>query len=409
MDTPSDNKKPKDSNSSTKFNLLDFLREWLALKRNIVVILGVILVLGMAEGIWAGFAPKYLEMLGASVWIIALYGTLQNFLDSVYQYPGGWLADKLGRKKSIILFVVLATIGYAIYFFSPSWEWFLFGTLFVMAWSSLTLPAIFSIVGDNLPKTSRATGFSVQALIKRLPVVVAPLIGGLLISYLGLLAGFKIGLIIAILLALVSLFVILRYYKEKAPVSDEKSSVIDIWKNMDPKLKKLLVSDVLARLAEGIPAVFIVLYILNILRYDAFAFGWLTSIQMIASILLYIPIAKMADKMDRKPFVLLTFFFFALYPLALVSASSLFLVAAAFVIGGLREIGEPTRKALIVDLAQESARGRVIGVYYLIRGFAVFPASLIGGWLWTINPVFPFYVASILGFTGVIFYALKMR
>src|SRR3972149_903526 len=72
------------------------LRTWLGLEPNILVLLGTILILGMGEELWIRFVPKYLELLGAGAWGIAAYGTLKDLLDAVYQYPGGWIADRLG-------------------------------------------------------------------------------------------------------------------------------------------------------------------------------------------------------------------------------------------------------------------------------------------------------------------------
>jgi MFS family permease len=383
---------------------LSRLRSWLGLERNIVVMLITILILGMGEELWTRFVPKYLELLGAGAWIIAVYGTLKDLLDAVYQYPGGWLADRLGRRVALVLFILLAIMGYGFYLFSLSWKWVIIGTFFVMAWSSLTLPAIFAIIGDNLPRTQRTIGFGVQSILKRVPIVLAPPLGGWLIASLGLVAGMKLCLGVTIALALVSIVIVIRYYAEKTPPAHDTVYFSDIWHSMDVQLKRLLVADCLARWAEGIPKVFIVLYVINVLQVDAFQFGWLTSVQMLCAILIYIPIAKLSDRMNRKPFVLLTFAFFALFPLALVSVANFFLIVLAFVIAGLREIGEPARKALIVDMAHETTRGRAIGMYYLIRGLVVFPASLVGGWLWTINHQLPFYVAFLVGVAGCMAY-----
>jgi len=384
----------------------DRLRDFLGLEPNIVVMLAAIVILGMGEELWSRFIPKYLELLGAGAGAIAVYGTLKDLLDAVYQYPGGWTADRFGRRFSLILFTGLAILGYLLYIFSPTWEWILVGTIFVMAWSSLTLPAIFSIIGDNLPSSRRAIGFGVQSILKRVPIVLAPVIGGAFITALGLAKGMRLSLAITALLALAAIAIVHRFYVEKVPPAQDKVRVKEIWRAMDPHLKKLLVSDCLARWAEGIPKVFIVLYVINVLRDSAFQFGLLTSVQMLTAILVYIPIAKLSDRMNRKPFVLMTFAFFALFPLAIATAGGAISLTAAFVIGGLREIGEPARKALILDLAGEAWRGRTVGLYYLLRGLIVFPASLVGGWLWAINPEYPFQVAFVMGLAGIASYAV---
>jgi MFS family permease len=381
-------------------------RTWLGLEPNIIVMLATMLMLGMGEELWSRYVPKYLEFLGASAWVIAIYGTLKDLLDAVYQYPGGWVADKLGRRAALMLFALLASIGYGLYLVAPSWEWVLLGTLFVMAWSSLTLPAIFAIIGDNLPQRRRAIGFGVQSILKRIPIILAPPLGAWFIASLGLAGGMRLGLGITIVLAIIGILIVHRTYVEKQSAPPDTVRMGDIWRQMNGQLKRLLIADCLARWAEGIPKVFIILYVTNVLRQSVLDFGWLTSLQMLAATLIYIPIAKLSDRMNRKPFVLLTFAFFALFPLILAQATSLLWVAIAFIIAGLREIGEPARKALIVDLAHEVARGRAVGLYYLIRGLVVFPASLVGGWLWMRNPQRPFYLAFFIGVVGFIVYAL---
>ncbi|MEW5985717.1 MAG: MFS transporter, partial [Chloroflexota bacterium] len=279
-------------------------------------------------------------------------------------------------------------------------------TLLVMAWSSLTLPAIFAIIGDNLPRQKRATGFSVQSILKRVPIVLAPPLGGWLMAQLGLASGMRIGLVVTIGLALAAVWIVRRYYVENSPAATDQASLLTVWRNMDGHLKRLLAADCLARWAEGIPKVFVVLYVLNVLRADSLQFGWLTSLQMATAVLIYVPIARLADRFNRKPFVLLTFAFFALFPLVLAQTSGLFWLGLAFVVAGLREIGEPARKALIVDLAGETMRGRAVGAYYLARGLVVFPASLVGGWLWAMRPQLPFYVAFGVGVVGFLVYGL---
>ena len=149
-----------------------------------------------------------------------------------------------------------------------------------------------------------------------------------------------------------------------------------------------------------------VLFVLDVLRRSPEEFGWLVSLQMLTSAVLYLPTARLSDRFERKPFVLATFVMFALFPLVLVQMTTLIGLVLAFTCAGLREIGEPARKALIVNLADSEARGQSVGLYYLVRGLTVFPASLVGGWLWTFDPQAPFYAAFAIGSVGVAVYAL---
>jgi MFS family permease len=377
----------------------------LRLERNVVVMLATFLVLGMGEELWTRFVPKYLELLGAGAWAVAFYGTLRDLLDALYPYPGGWLADRMGRRASLVTFAVLSIGGYAIYMLAPSWPWILAGTVLVMAWSSLTLPAIFAVLGDHLPPGKRATGFGVQAILKRVPIILAPPLGGWLIARFGFQGGVRAGLAVTILLALLGIAILRRSWSPTVAPAPDRESLPGLWRRMDPGLKRLLVADVLARWAEGIPKVFILFFVMDVLGGTAVEFGALTSVQTIASALVYIPVARLADRMNRKPFVLLTFAFFALFPLALVTAHGTAWLTAAFVVAGLRETGEPARKALIVDLASAGARGRAVGLYYLIRGLAVFAAPLVGGWLWILDRRLPFYVAFGVGAAGFLVHA----
>ncbi|HLX11930.1 MAG TPA: MFS transporter [Bacteroidota bacterium] len=379
---------------------------WLALERNVSVILVVLFLLGMGEELWTRFIPKYLEVLGGGAWVVASYGTLKDFLDAVYQYPGGWLADRIGRRASLIVFTLLAIVGYGMYYAATSWLLILFATIFVMAWSSLTLPAVFSIIGDRLAEHRRAMGFGVQSLLKRIPIVIAPTLGGLLLTGYGFMPGIRIGLLWTILGGVIAISTLIYFYDEQPSPPRDELRFIDIWRVMNPALKKLLVTDILARWAEGLAEVFIIIYAMNILRTSAFQFGWLISIQMLVSIVLYIPISHLADRWGRRPFVFLTFVFFAVYPLSIAFARGIIGLAIAFIIGGLREIGEPARKASIIDMTRSDIRARTVGAYYLVRGLAVFPASMVAGVLWNYSNRLPFVLAFIIGLIGAGYYLL---
>src|SRR6266705_3212853 len=88
------------------------LKDFLSLERNVSIASGAVFLLGFGEELWKKFLPKYLQALGASVPTIGLFGAAEDLFDAVYQYPGGWIADRLGRRSAFFIFLSLAWIGY---------------------------------------------------------------------------------------------------------------------------------------------------------------------------------------------------------------------------------------------------------------------------------------------------------
>jgi MFS family permease len=386
---------------------LERLKDYLGLERNVVAASSAVFLLGFGEELWKKFLPKYLESLGASVFVIGIFGTAKDFLDAIYQYPGGWIADRFGRRKAFLAFIALAFVGYLIYLFSSSWIFVFVGLVFTMAWSSMASPAIFAVIGDSLPKERRAIGFTVQSILKRVPVVIAPIIGGVLIAGSGVITGVRTGLIVTLVLALVTILIV---FAVNIPVKvGEATNVRGVWRSFHQALKRLLVSDIIIRMCEGMADVFIVLYVTNVIGASLAEYGILVAIQMTTSILVYIPSAKIADRIGRKPFVITTFLCFALFPLMVTLSTGFSSLIIAFIIGGLREIGEPSRKAMIVDFAEPHLRARSVGLYYLIRSLSITPAALIGGLLWKFAPQTPFITASVIGLIGTIVFAATVE
>jgi hypothetical protein len=81
----------------------------------------------------------------------------------------------------------------------------------------------------------------------------------------------------------------------------------------------------------------------------------------------------------------------------------------AFILRGLKEFGEPTRKALIMDLAPDNCRVGMFGLYYLVRDVFVSMAALGGAFLWQISPETNFVVAFVFGVIGTLGFAVLGR
>jgi MFS family permease len=377
---------------------------FLALKRNTSLLLGALVLALTGERLWLGFAPKYLETLGAGIFIIGLFDALQTLLGAVYAYPGGWLTDRLGQRRSLLFFNAVALAGYVLVLVWQHWLALLLGSFLFLAWSALSLPATFSVVANSLEANRHTMGVGVQSMVRRIPMMVGPLIGGWLVTRFGWTDGIRYALLGCIGLSLATAAFQWPMVESSRAGSPTRTSFGEVIKSFTPALRELLVSDILIRFCERIPSAFVILWAMNHGRLDAQQFGVLITIEMITAMLCYIPVAHLADKHGRRPFVLATFVFFTLFPLALLWADSFFWLAVAFAVRGLKEFGEPARKALIIGEARPELRSRTYGAYYLIRDCIVTSGSFLGAWLWSISPHANFIGASVCGGLGTLWF-----
>src|SRR5512134_1951462 len=184
--------------------------------RNVRVLALSIFGLALGEELWQAYIPAYLTALGAGGVAVGLFGSSKDLLDSLYQYPGGWLADRFGRRHALLTFTAVAMAGYAMYALAPGWPFVFVGLLGVMAWKAGAFPTTFAVIGDSLPRDRRAVAFSVQSVLIRLPRVVGAPLGGLLIAGFGMVAGIRIALLVTLVLALVVWMVQYYGYREDA-------------------------------------------------------------------------------------------------------------------------------------------------------------------------------------------------
>ncbi len=388
--------------------------EFFGLKQSIVALLGMVILVGMGERMAERFLPIYLMALGGGALAIGLLNGLQNLLGAFYSFPGGYLADRLGTKRALLVFNLLAMTGYVIVILIPSIWAVMAGAFFFLTWSAISLPATMGLVARALPKTKRTMGVTMHSLIRRIPMSIGPLVGGLFIDTWGERTGVRLAFVAALGMAVIAAVMqqIMIKDDQSATAASAKTAErnpLKLFKLMSPALRNLLVADVLIRFCEQIPYAFVVIWCMKMIAspVHAFQFGILTTVEMATAVLIYIPVAYFADKTQKKPFIVITFVNFTLFPLALMLCQSFWPLVLAFMLRGLKEFGEPTRKALIMDLAPVGREAGMFGLYYLIRDTIVSLAAFGGAALWLISPATNLLTAFGFGLIGTIWFALR--
>ena len=396
---------------------LKSLAAFFGLKRNLVILLIAIFVIGAGEELWMRFVPKYLQALGATIFVIGLYDALRTSLGAVYAYPGGVIVDHWGHRRAFIIFNVISIAGYSLVLLIPNWGGVIAGMFFFLSWSCFSLPATFSLVGAALEANRHSMGVGVQSVIKRLPIMVSPVLGGMLIDYFGIIPGVRIALIISIFLSALTIFV-QRQFQDSVDASRAvavTSPMAKRWslsrslRQFNPPMRRLLLSDILIRFCERIPYAWIVIFAMDYIGMSAQQVGILTTVEMLAATLCIIPASHYADRYGREPFVIVTFIMFTLFPISLLMSRSFSALVIAFTIRGLKEFGDTSRKALIIGYSDPERRGQMIGAYYLVRDLVVSTGAILGAYLWKLGPALNFLGAAALGVAGTIFYIRATR
>src|SRR2546425_993592 len=220
----------KEGKSAPTNSTLVRVANFFGLKRNLVVLLLALFVIGAGEELWMRFVPKYLQVLGASVFVIGLYDAIRTLLGAVYAYPGGVIVDLWGHRRAFLTFNIVSIVGYALVLLVPHWAAVIAGMFLFLSWSCFSLPATFSLVGAALEANRHSMGIGVQMVIKRLPIMIAPLFGGILIDRFGVIGGVRIALLVSIALSAATIF-IQRQIRDE-PKGETAADRLTFWQSL---------------------------------------------------------------------------------------------------------------------------------------------------------------------------------
>jgi predicted MFS family arabinose efflux permease len=401
----------------------------LAMNRTVAIVLVSLLFFGLGEQLWSPFFPSYLEArirpdparMVAGVGLAALlavgvYACLRNLFEAACYVGGGRLTARLGDRGSLILFGALTIAGYGLFLVTDSPIAAIVATLLIVGWDPLSVPVTFTTVGATVTGTNQGMAFALQSIQKRLPKIVGPVIAGLVLAAairyhgdpdVGHVVGMRWLVALALLLGLGSLAIQIRFMPHQAP-APRGPGARAILRSLHPTLRHLLLAEIFTRWGDWLVREFVVLYLMAVRGVDPVYVGVLFAVQNVTALLTYLPIGRMTAVVGLQPFIGLTFVFFALFPLSLAVAPDGWGLVVAFVVYGLREIGEPARKALITSLLPPAVRAEGIGLYWGLRSVAVCWASLVGALVWyAFGPAHLLYLAFAVGALGAaIFYFL---
>ncbi len=144
------------------------------------------------------YSSLFFKGLGANDFLLGVIGFAGSIALALVQFPGGYLADKHGRRLLIVTMTYGVALSTIFFILAPSWQFIVFG-LIIQNLCLLYQPALFAIMLDSVTPENRGSGFAFQAVISNLVSLPAAIIAGYLILVFNLDFGMRIAYTIVLI------------------------------------------------------------------------------------------------------------------------------------------------------------------------------------------------------------------
>jgi DHA1 family tetracycline resistance protein-like MFS transporter len=382
-------------------------KEFSFIKGNYAIIVASWILIDFASEIPATYYALYVLKLGATETVLGLIGLAGFLALASMQFPGGYLADKFGRKWLVSSMTFGVALSFILYAIAPSWPFILIGVILSNFFNSIYQPALMAIVSDSLPSEKRGMGFGIIMLITSTSTTPGPLVAALLYNQFGLEQGMRVTYVIVTALFLAA--AILRFRLKETFIETPRPSwkeffrsyptslreSVNVWKRVPKSMFYLFLSGAIMMFGVAAVQTYLVVYAVNVLQVDPALWAYVLMALPVTMIVASIPIGKVVDKINRKIPILVAYAFFLVSLLLFANGWSVYLlfVSLAFLGIGLVMMNAGS-SALQADLTPKDCRGKVQGFSSFVNNIMMASGAAVGGFLYEhLSPAMPFYLS----------------
>ncbi len=378
--------------------------------------------------LWWPYRSLFILELGATKELLGMLLMLETISRLMFQLPGGVMADRLGRRKLIVLSSVIRLGSPLVLLFATHWTHVAPGIVLNAA-SSLGMPAVNALIAESLPEGSRGSGFAAYRMVTWMPMIVTSLIGGMLMDYYGVVKGVRIVLVMTLACSILSTLLRWRFITETLGDAENEERTRVETPPRRVSLQELgrmpmgvwVMTAVAAISMFGQRAVmsFMVIYAVEEVGLTKTQWGAIGTVVSLISTLLTMPGGMLADRIGRKPCILISRVLSSFSTLGFTFSQNFWHLAGTRVVGGVAQgfggtawgpMGGPVWQALVADLTPPEDRGRMMGMMGTIQGLVTTPASWVGGYMYdNVSPKLPFYTSFALNTIGTLIFLALLR
>jgi MFS family permease len=390
-----------------------FLNRYAFIKGNFLLLTVTWVLMFFSSPIPNTYSGLYYRELGASDFILSVIGFAGSVALAVVQFPGGYLADKHGRRW-LVFTMTFGVAFFSIFFvLAPSWHFIVLGIM-LQNLCLIYQPALFATMLDSLSPENRGAGLTLQAVITNLVSLPAPIIALFLISTF----QFDLGMRLAYAIATAAYFAaaILRYrLKETLPSNNGNGhpSLLDAFKKYPRSVSESLrvwgkiprdafylfiATAVVGSLFAGCNT-YLLIFAKDVLKISesqwAFALAFMSLSIAVPTILAGLRM----DKVGRKRFLIFGYLCYIPAMLLFVFADFHLLLVAFFFWGLGQMLQNSGYQSLMGDLTPRDLRGKVVGCsqffIYLSQAFTQILIGLVYAYVWRPLPFLMLAVAVV--------------
>ncbi len=361
-----------------------------------------------SEMIFSVFSIFLTVILGTSVMLLGMIEGLADFSASSLDYISGFISDKTGKRKRF------AALGYGFSTLAKSILLFTNSVILAGAFrvverlgKSFRGPPRDAWISSLTTESNRGVSFGVHKTLDKLGAVLGPFIAYWVLSSFGQTASsFKLLFWIAIVPAIASV-ILISFIKDRPTKPSKRENIFKGYKDMTKGFKHYFYAAGIFSLAY---------FSFSFLLLKAYHVGFqikdvvlLYALFNVAFVLVAAPIGKLGDRVGRRKIIALEYIVYLIMCVGFIFATSkLQVISLFFLFGIFYAIDESQSKAYITDL-EKTRRATAIGVYNFATGVIYLPASVIAGYLWTLNPNYAFIFAGLISIAALIFFVSRKR
>jgi MFS family permease len=345
------------------------------------------------------YLSVYIVALGASATQLGLVNSIGLIAAGLVSPFIGWLIDRRGPRSFYLAGIGLLAVSYLTYAVAQSWPVAIVAMVAYWLGYSISGHSCATICGNCLVNRDRATAMMVcETVGAGILGIIGPLVGAIIVA--SSLSGtvdadairplFGIGLVITLVTFVI---VLTQLSPQRWSTGFGRGALFgDLREVLGGRYRKRwLVIAAIGQLPVGMVFAFSQVYAYEVKGADALVLGAMAAATAVVSIVLAIPLGRLADRIGRKKVLFITIPLFCLSNVVLVWAPG---PAALVVAGGLQAffyLSGPIQAAMERELVPASQMGRWIGIARVVRLLLSAAMALVAGLIWDgIGPAFVF-------------------